>query len=948
MGLSHSNLSGGRNRQLAPGDTPPPEAGFLFDEIVVEPETETDEEELELELQDEDLFQAAYEGNEEAVQLFLEHGLDPNFSDELGTVLHYADFSRLRGVPDETIVNIMDMLIDYGADPDVRGGDGHTIIERGLQRDQPDPVVELLLRRGAAFPFPLQGGGKKGKKQKSQKKLDDSLIKAIQDGKVKAAARALKDGANVNARGDKMGNTALILAIANNHKATVNLLLKAGASVLAVNNDDDSVLLMAVAINNNELVQRLLEAPGVREQFLNQANNVGQTPLISAAKQGNGPLVKILIDAGADVNAKDNVGNNALTYAAGINDEKMVEMLLEAGADVNAKNNSENTALLYAAKGGKATEQELTKMVDNLLDKGADVDAKNNVGYTALLYAAMNGYANMVEMLIESDADVNATNTGGSTPLLYAAKNGYTKIVQLLLEAGADVYAMVDGFTASAYAESNGYTDIVKILKDAESLTTPKRRADTMMSIDGDDTAEEEEYKADMALIGAAENGNVSLVKWILDKGADVNAMVDGYTALMLASKQGNTKIVKLLLDEGADVNAMVDGDTALRLASKQGNTKIVKLLLKAGADFNVADVELLRKAEAAAIKAAAREAAIKAAAREAAIKAAAREAAAAAQEAEAAAQEAEYAANVAAEAIRKEQEVARKAAIEAEVAAAAAAEAVRKAEEAEKVVSKERDIWERSRSRINVDDVTLVELERLEIIIRQTKKQLETEIKAAAAEAAAAAAEAARKAEEAAAAARKAEEAERARVRAERKAEETKEKRSRGDKRRADKRATIEAVQEAEAAVKRAEAAARQAAAGQRQRAIEAAQEAATLVKEELQAFDSRTRSYGNNVEKMLKAERFKRIGWNTDHHPIWRRREQNRQTGEWMTQTITIPSTPGNELRFFNNTKNSIKKSIEHLYLNKEDFENDGYIVRNDRRNVRSKWEEPGQGAL
>ena len=904
MGLSHSNLSGGRNRQLAPGDTPPPEAGFLFDEVVVEPENETDEEELELELQDEDLFQAAYEGNEEAVQLFLEHGLDPNFSDELGTVLHYADFSRLRGVPDETIVNIMDMLIDYGADPDVRGGDGHTIIERGLQRDQPDPVVELLLRRGAAFPFPLQGGGKKGKKKKSQKKLDDSLIKAIQDGKVKAAARALKDGANVNAREDnKMGNTALILAIANDHKATVNLLLKAGASVLAVNNDDDSVLLMAVAINNNELVQRLLEDPGVRDQFLNQANNVGQTPLISAAKQGNGPLVKILIDAGADVNAKDNTGNTSFTYAIREGSAEIARILIDAGADVNAK---------------------------------------NNVGYTALLYAAMNGYTKIVQLLLDKGADVNATKTDGSTPLLYAAKNGYTKIVQLLLDKGADVYAMVDGFTASAYAESNGYTDIVKILKEAESLTTPKRRAYTMMSTDGYDTAEEVEYKSDMALIGAAETGNVSLVKWILDEGADVNAMVDGYTALMLASKQGNTKTVKLLLDKGADVNAKNnDGSTALMLASKQGNTKIVELLRKAGADVNAADVELLRKAEAAAIKAA-----IKAAAREAA--AAAQEAEATAQEAEAAAQEAEYAANVAAEAIRKEQEVARKAAIEAEVAAAAAAEAVRKAEEAEKVVSKERDIWERSRSRINVDDVTLVELERLEIIIRQTKKQLETEIKAAAREAAAAAAEAARKAEEAAEAARKAEEAERARVRAERKAEETKEKRSRGDKRRADKRAAIEAVQEAEAAAKRAEAAARQAAAGQRQRAIEAAQEAATLVNEELQAFDSRTRRYGNNVEKMLKGERFKRIGWNTDHHPIWRRREQNRQTGELMTQTITIPSTPGNDLRFFNNTKNSIKKSIEHLYLNKEDFENDGYIVRNDRRNVRSKWEEPGQGAL
>jgi len=172
MGLSHSNLSGGRNRQLASGDTPP-EAGFLFDEVV-EPETETDEEELVI--QGDDLLMAAYQGDAEAVQLLLqledEEGealIDPDFSDELGTALHYADFSRRLGVPDETILNIMNMLIDYGADPDVRGGDGHTIIERALLRDQPDdPVVELLLRRGAAFPFPLQGGGKKGRKKNPQ------------------------------------------------------------------------------------------------------------------------------------------------------------------------------------------------------------------------------------------------------------------------------------------------------------------------------------------------------------------------------------------------------------------------------------------------------------------------------------------------------------------------------------------------------------------------------------------------------------------------------------------------------------------------------------------------------------------------------------------------------------------------------------------------------------
>ena len=103
--------------------------------------------------------------------------------------------------------------------------------------------------------------------------------------------------------------------------------------------------------------------------------------------------------------------------------------------------------------------------------------------------------------------------------------------------------------------------------------------------------------------------GNVSKVKNLLARGADVNAKLKKHwqlapsetsrpefwcqeTALMLASDGGHTKIVKLLLKKGADVNAKDEHykTTALMQAAKEGHLKIVKLLLEHGAEVNKQD----------------------------------------------------------------------------------------------------------------------------------------------------------------------------------------------------------------------------------------------------------------------------------------------------------------------------------------------------------------------
>lgn len=94
-------------------------------------------------------------------------------------------------------------------------------------------------------------------------------------------------------------------------------------------------------------------------------------------------------------------------------------------------------------------------------------------------------------------------------------------------------------------------------------------------------------------LIDAASEGDIVMVKKLINKGAYVNARDDilWQTALMEAAGSGHTEIVKILIDAGANVNAKSKyGDTALMEAAGRGYTEIVKALIDAGADVNAKD----------------------------------------------------------------------------------------------------------------------------------------------------------------------------------------------------------------------------------------------------------------------------------------------------------------------------------------------------------------------
>jgi thiosulfate/3-mercaptopyruvate sulfurtransferase len=102
------------------------------------------------------------------------------------------------------------------------------------------------------------------------------------------------------------------------------------------------------------------------------------TPLMKASHSGEGDIVRLLIVAGALVNARNADGNNALWLACVGGHLDIIGMLVAAGIDIDNQHDNGATPLMYAASSGKAT------IVERLLADGADTTAETLDGFSAL------------------------------------------------------------------------------------------------------------------------------------------------------------------------------------------------------------------------------------------------------------------------------------------------------------------------------------------------------------------------------------------------------------------------------------------------------------------------------------------------------------------------------------------------------------------------------------
>ena len=319
------------------------------------------------------------------------------------------------------------------------------------------------------------------------------------------------------------------------------------------------------------------------------SNVNGYTPFQQAIHAGKIEIVNYLSQV-ADVHVKDeDHGGDTLlhnaTFGCGHNGIEVIKILISAGIDVNAKNRDGTTPLHYAAISTNihiaASSQ--VKVVEYLVSVGADVNAKNYKGETPLHVAVSRGRIEVVKFLVSKGANVNAKDyahtrfntkhNGGTTPLHKAACRGSIEIVRFLVSEGADVHAK----------SRHGITPLYRAVSSYEASFSQKLAVVKFLISNGADIHAKDDdgntllHRA--VCPWAVSHPSDEVVKMLVSSGLDVQAKnKDGNTPLHMAVENefhtGSLGVVKYLVSKKADANAKNNnGLTPLDVAKESMRT---------------------------------------------------------------------------------------------------------------------------------------------------------------------------------------------------------------------------------------------------------------------------------------------------------------------------------------------------------------------------------------
>jgi ankyrin repeat protein len=454
------------------------------------------------------------------------------------------------------------------------------------------------------------------------------LIDAVKAGDERAVTALLKQGVDVNAP-EADGTTPLMWAAYGGDAEILAHLIDAGADVSAVNQYGASALAEAALIGDPRLISLLLDAGA----DANAANAEGETALMLVARTGNVDSAKLLLAAGADVNATESWGGqSALMWAAAQLQPEMIGLLLEAGAEVDARGAVRDWQRRITAEG-----------------RPKDM---NHGGFTPLLYAVRGGCLTCVRRLLAGGADIDLPDPEAVTPLILAITTFHFDVADYLVEAGADLdrwdlfgrtalYAAVDMNTIAAPDRpgmpSYAGRDLIKKLleRGANPNTQLKLRRPEFRNAIGERGADNSLATGATPLLRAAHAADVETIELLLAHGALVDLPnATGLTPLMAAAGLGvsprsnkarfataanRLEAVRLLHAAGADIHATIadnrrlekepprdlggpvryhsvhiptDGQTALFGAARHGHNEIIKYLVANGARVDVVDAK--------------------------------------------------------------------------------------------------------------------------------------------------------------------------------------------------------------------------------------------------------------------------------------------------------------------------------------------------------------------
>jgi ankyrin repeat protein/tetratricopeptide (TPR) repeat protein len=478
---------------------------------------------------------AARNGFPAVVELLLKHGADINAADQRG------DTPLMGAILQNQPVTVK-LLLEIGADVNVSDSNRYTALFFAVRDLQP-ALVELLLDHHANLeaPVPALYRDNQGNFHESSADKEWTVLFApVGTGNTNLTRLLLDHGANLNAKAAS-GITPVHWAVLANARDTLKLLLAHKPELNVRDSGSNTPLQYAVDAGRTDLVDLLLNA-GADPNLPGWTSGGDQPwfPLFRAlALLGDDvrqPIVKALLQHGADLNAKTANGWTTLHLAAQWNKNDAAELLVASKADVNARgnrpkdiptlaerkapaaNNESAGAILpgpgrrigpgfpgapmplqgvpmmqYGAFGQQPSfeaNQDVTPLhvavanqnldlVKFLLAHGAEVNARDANGRTSLHFAVNRRDPDLIRVLLDAKADPNAKDSAGDTPLAMAEKLPNDRNMYSVLNRGQFTQAGADEIVALLREHGAQDLDQITVTRHSTGVAYPVFRQGT-------------------------------------------------------------------------------------------------------------------------------------------------------------------------------------------------------------------------------------------------------------------------------------------------------------------------------------------------------------------------------------------------------------------------------------------------------------------------------------
>lgn len=377
------------------------------------------------------------------------------------------------------------------------------------------------------------------RRQRLSRQKCSPLLKAVEQGRDKAAELMVQNGAPINFE-DKNWQTPLSLAVEDGQENVVRTMLSRREEWSAEDREDIEYRirheLCFTAVENHDIpmVKLMLQA-GATPYIENLQE---RSLLFVAARSGDEEIVKLLMESYVNADFADDEGQFGPPFLIAVQygGVGIVKLLLEYATRQNLLTKYGQTALFRAAEYGRV------EIIELLLEEHVAYDFRYELGYTPLFIAAKNGHMGVVNLLLGKNAARNTKDDLGYTPLLRALKDNNVKMAGLLLEKHIE-----------------------------------------------EDSADDSQQ----LLLAAAQIGHIKGVKSLLQKLSSIREIRDKYgrTPLYIAAYKGHVEVVELLLEHHVEKDARSrNGRTPLYMAARFGHLSTVEMLLRAGADPNCRD----------------------------------------------------------------------------------------------------------------------------------------------------------------------------------------------------------------------------------------------------------------------------------------------------------------------------------------------------------------------